>query len=121
MSTLPATGLPPGCVTNVEATSYNARMSAQPVEREDPLDPQRILEELPEGERDNFLARYREALDWAQDPVGWQYLHRTLRLWSMRAQAMKRPGFHEAEEAALNGTGGGMLLEDAIRLYRRSA
>ena len=48
-------------------------MSAQPAEYyEDPLDPQRILRELPDRERANFLAAYRAALDGARDPAGWQ-------------------------------------------------
>ena len=47
-------------------------MVAQPVEHhEDPLDPQRILRELPGREQPNFLAAYREALDGARDPAGW--------------------------------------------------
>lgn len=46
-------------------------MSAQPAEaHEDPLDPQRILRDLPDRERANFLAAYREALDGARDPAG---------------------------------------------------
>jgi len=62
-------------------------MAAEPVEHyEDPLDPQRILRELPGRERANFLAAYREA-----------------------------------QEAALAGTGGRMLLEDDIRLRRTQA
>jgi hypothetical protein len=32
-----------------------------------------------------------------------------------------RPGFYETQEAALAGTGGGMLLEDYIRLRRTQA
>ena len=32
-----------------------------------------------------------------------------------------RSGFYEAQEAALTGTGGGMLLEDYIRLRRTQA
>ena len=44
-------------------------MAAQPVEHhEDPLDPQRILRELPGQERANFLAAYREALDGRRGP-----------------------------------------------------
>jgi Family of unknown function (DUF6247) len=96
-------------------------VSALPSDHEDPLDPQLILSMLPEPEREPFLARYREALSEARDPASWQYLRRVLRLWKMRAEALRRPGFVEAEEAALNGTGGGMLLDDAIRLYRRTA
>ena len=34
--------------------------------------------------------------------------------------AVNRPGFYEAQEAALTGTGG-MLLEDYIRLRRTQA
>ena len=32
--------------------------------------------------------------------------------------ATNRPGFYQAQEAALAGTGGGMLLEDYIQLRR---
>jgi len=104
------------------AGSYHDAMSAQPAEHpEDPLDPQRILRELPDRERANFLAAYREALDGARDPAGWGHLRRVLRLWSGMVIATNRPGFYEAQEAALSGTGGGMLLEDYIRLRRTQA
>src|SRR5690242_20018265 len=94
-------------------------MAAEPVEHyEDPLDPQRILRELPGRERANFLAAYREALDGARDPAGWGNLRRVLRLWSGMVIATNRPGFYEAQEAALTGAGGGMLLEDYIQLRR---
>jgi len=94
-------------------------MSAQLAEyHEDPLDPQRILRELPDRERGNFLAAYREALDNARDPAGWGQLRRVLLLWSGMVIAANRPGFYEAQEAALSGTGGGMLLEDYIRVRR---
>ena len=97
-------------------------MTAQPAEHpEDPLDPQRILRELPGRERANFLAAYREALDGARDPAGWGHLRRVLRLWSGMVITVNRPGFYEAQEAALTGTGGGMLLEDYIRLRRTQA
>jgi Family of unknown function (DUF6247) len=97
-------------------------MVAQPVEHhEDPLDPQRILRELPSRECGSFLAAYREALDGARDPAGWGNLQRVLRLWSGMAIATNRPGFYEAQEAALAGTGGGMLLEDYVRLRRTEA
>jgi hypothetical protein len=93
-------------------------LPAYPPPAEDPLDPERILRELPERERENFLAVYREAVDGARDPSGWAYLRRVLRLWRYHAEATKDPGYWEAREAALRGTGGGMLLEDAVRLYR---
>jgi hypothetical protein len=95
-------------------------MSAQPAEREDPLDPERILRALPGRERENFLGQYREALEGARDPAGWKHLRRILRLWSFMAIAANRPGFYEAQEAAMAGSGGGMLLEDYIRLSRGS-
>jgi hypothetical protein len=54
------------------AGPYYAAMSAQHAEHlDDPLDPQRILGELPDRERANFLAAYREALDGLRDPAGW--------------------------------------------------
>jgi hypothetical protein len=97
-------------------------MAAEPVEHyEDPLDPQRILRDLPGRERANFLAAYREALDGARDPAGWGHLRRVLRLWNGMAMAANRPGFYEAQEAALTRTGGGILLEDYIRLRRTQA
>lgn len=97
-------------------------MAAEPSEHyEDPPDPQRILRELPGQERTNFLAAYREALDGAQDPARWGNLRRVLRLWSGMAMATNRPGFYEVQEAALAGTGGGMLLEDYVRLRRTQA
>ena len=101
---------------------YYDAMSAQPAEHpEDPLDPQRILRELPDRERANFLAAYREALDGARDPAGWGHLRSVLRLWSGMVIATNRPGFYEAQEAALAGTGGGMLLSDYIGLRRTQA
>jgi len=97
-------------------------MSAQPAEpHEDSLDPQRILRELPDPERANFLTAYQEALDGARDPAGWGHLQRVLRLWSGIVIATNRPGFYEAQEAALTGMGGGMLLEDYIRVRRSRA
>ena len=97
-------------------------MAAEPVEHyEDPLDPQRIFRELPGRERADFLAAYREALDGARDPAGWGNLRRVLRLWSRMVIATNHPGFYEAQEAALTGTGGGMLLEDYIQMRRTQA
>lgn len=93
-------------------------MSAQPVEHDDPLDPVRILADLPEREHQDFLAVYRDAVEGARDPEGWEYLRRVLRAWRLLATAASRPGFYEAQAAARNGTGGGMLLEDYIRLRR---
>jgi hypothetical protein len=93
-------------------------MSALPADpqHQDPLDPERILRELPERERESFLSQYREALDGARDPAGWKHLRRVLRLWSWMVVAASQPGYYEAREQALAGTGEGMMLEDYIRL-----
>ena len=95
-------------------------MTALPAdpEHEDSLDPERILNVLPEGERATFLAEYRRAVDAARDPASWKDLRRFLRLWAFRAIAVAQPGYYEARAAARAGTGGGMLLQDAIRQYR---
>jgi Family of unknown function (DUF6247) len=97
-----------------EAHERTACRSAAP----SPLDPERILRELPERERENFLSQYREALDGARDPAGWKHLRRVLRLWSWMVVAANQPGYYEAREQALAGTGEGMILEDYIRLRR---
>ena len=96
-------------------------MTALPIDpppREDPLDPERILQALPERERETFLAQYQRAVDAAHDPAGWKHLRRFLRLWAMRAIAVAQPGYYEARDLARGGTGGGMPLEDALRQYR---
>src|SRR5579859_551461 len=95
-------------------------MSAQPVDPVggDPLDRQRILDELPGDECGFFLAQYREAVEGARDPAGWKQLDRLLRRWRYHAEAVKDPGYAEALEAARGPVSGGMLLEDAVRLYR---
>ena len=49
--------------------SFVTALPAEP-HYQDPLDPERILRELPERERENFLSQYREALDGARDPAG---------------------------------------------------
>jgi Family of unknown function (DUF6247) len=105
---LPVLGLAWAVVTALPADS----------QQEDPLDPERILRVLPDRERETFLAQYQQAVDGAHDPAGWKHLKRFLRLWAGRAIAANRPGFYEARDRALAGTGGGMLLEDAIRQYR---
>jgi Family of unknown function (DUF6247) len=95
-------------------------VTALPVEppHDDPLDPQRILGELPAPERGTFLAQYRRAVDGARDPAGWGELRRVLRLWSLHVVAASQPGYQQARDAALAGTGGGMLLDDAVRQLR---
>jgi len=93
-------------------------LPADPPQHEDPYDPERILRALPGREQETFLAEYRRAVDYSRDPARWPELRRFLRLWSFRAIAVNQPGYYEAWEQANAGTGGGMFLEDAIKLYR---
>jgi hypothetical protein len=109
----PGPGAWPG-VSMGNVTAWPADLPQQ----EDPLDPGRILHDLPECERQTFLAEYQQAVDEARDPGSWPELRRFLRLWAMRAVAVAEPGYYEAWEHARAGTGGGMLLEDAIRQHR---
>ena len=84
----------------------------------DPLDPQRILDDLPAGEHGFFLDQYREAVDKARDPAGWKQLRRVLRLWRFHADAAGDPGYRAALDAACGPVSGGMALEAAVRTYR---
>lgn len=91
-------------------------MSAQPAEPPaSPLDPVRILAELPEGDREDFRAAYREAVAAAADPEGFAALWRLLRLWHGHALMAAQPGYAEAVEAVRRPVSGGMLLEDFLR------
>jgi hypothetical protein len=93
-------------------------VSAQPAEREDPLDPQLILDQLPADERGFFLDQYRDAVGHALDPAGWKQLRRFLLRWRFHADAVEDPVYREALDAARGPVGGGMLLQDAVRVYR---
>src|SRR5271157_617011 len=97
---------------------YDDTVSAQPAERQDPLDPQRILDQLPTEERGFFLDQYREALENARDQGGWKQLRRVLQLWRFHADAVEDPGYREALDAARGQVSGGMTLEEAVRVYR---
>jgi uncharacterized protein DUF6247 len=97
---------------------YDDSVSAQPAEREDPLDPQLILNQLPVDERRFFLDQYRQAVDSARDPAGWKQLRRVLLRWRFHADAASDPAYREALDAARGPVGSGMLLEDAVRVYR---
>jgi hypothetical protein len=113
----------PGYLSSVLPTApsparYDEIVSAQPVELEDPLDPQRILDQLPADERGFFLDQYREAVDNARDPAGWKQLRRILRLWRFHADAARDPGYREALDRARGPVSGGMPLEEAVGVYR---
>jgi hypothetical protein len=100
------------------AARYDGTVSAQPAEREDPLDPQRILDQLPADERGFFLDQYREAVENARDPASWKQLRRVLQRWRFHADAVEDPGYQEALDAARGPVSGGMPLEGAVRAYR---
>ena len=96
-------------------------MTGLPVEHCDPLDPVRILADLPEEERSFFVAQYRELAEAARDPAGWEALHRYLRRIRFHADEASKPGYREAVETAVNGAGGGVPLEEVIRHYRSAS
>ncbi|MGW2311874.1 DUF6247 family protein [Actinomadura luteofluorescens] len=74
-------------------------MSVQPLHQEpDPRDPQVIVDSLPEGERDFFLAQYRERAHAAADDLtGYKALQRFLNVWSIRART-QRPSSKEIQD-----------------------
>ncbi len=73
-----------------------------------------ILRDLPERERDYWLAQYREALEAARDPAGYPRLQMILRVGHLMTIACNRPGYYEAMEAARNGTESGIPAEDVF-------
>src|SRR5580692_785056 len=85
---------------------YDDSVSAQPAEREDPLDPQLILDQLPMDERGFFLDQYQDAVDNARDPAGWKQLRRVLLRWRFHADAVGDPAYREALDAARGPVGG---------------
>lgn len=89
-------------------------MSAEPVQDEDPNDPQVILRDLPEQERAEFLRQYHEAVDVAHDPAGYRWLQRLLRVWRLTAIATSSSGYYEELEAVRNGTARTVPADDAI-------
>lgn len=98
-------------------------MSALPAEspHENPRDPRVILAQLPdEDERSAFLRQYREALDAARDPDGWEELSRVLRLWHGHILMMRQPGYREARERARRPETGTWLSLDQALAHARS-
>jgi hypothetical protein len=95
-------------------------MAALPTDPEhwDLLSPERMLRALPERERETFWRSTGSRLMKHATRLAGRSCNGFLRLWAFRAIAVAQPGYYEAREAARNGTGGGMLLEDAIRLHR---
>jgi hypothetical protein len=89
-------------------------MSAEPVQVEDPNDPEAILRDLPEQERAQFLRQYHEAVDAAHDLGGYRRLQRLLHAWRLTAIATSRAGYYEELEAVRNGTAVTTPAEHAI-------
>ena len=81
-----------------------ADMAAEPVQREDPDDPDVIMRYLPEREHAQFLRQYHQAVDAAHDPAGYRLLRRLLHAWRLTAIAASRPGYYEELDAVRNGT-----------------
>jgi hypothetical protein len=79
-------------------------MSAEPVQMDDPNDPEAILRDLPERERGEFLRQYHEAVDAAHDPAGYRQLQRLLHAWRLTVIATSRVGYYEELDSVRNGT-----------------
>ena len=90
------------------------RMSAEPVQVEDPNDPEVILRDLPEQERAEFLRQYHEAVDAAQDPVVYRKLRRLLDAWRLTVIATSRAGYYEELAAVQNGRAQTRPAEEAF-------
>ncbi len=89
-------------------------MSAQPVHHEDPTDPEVILRDLPQREREHFLSEYHAAVDAAHELAGYRALQRLLHRWSLVVVATNRPGYYEELEAAASGTLATVPIETVI-------
>jgi predicted Zn-dependent protease len=89
-------------------------MSAEPVQVEDPNDPEVILPDLPERERDQFLRQYHEAVDAAHDPAGYRRLQQFLHAWRLTVIATSQAGYYEELDAVRNGLARTMPAEEAI-------
>lgn len=89
-------------------------MSAQPIDQEDPRDPEVILERLPEQERGEFLRQYQEAVEAAHDPAGYKRLQQVLHVWSLAVIATNRPGYYDNLGAVTKGTARTVPVEAAV-------
>ncbi|MGO9783283.1 MAG: DUF6247 family protein [Streptosporangiaceae bacterium] len=89
-------------------------MSAEPVQAEDPNDPEVILRDLPEQERAQFLRQYHEAVDAAHDPAGYRRLQRLLHAWRLTVIATSKAGYYEELQAVRAGTARTVPADEAI-------
>jgi hypothetical protein len=93
---------------------YVGRMSAEPVQPEDPNDPEIILRDLPEQERSQFLRQYHQAVDAAHDPSGYRRLQQLLHAWRLTVIATSRAGYYDELEAVRSGTAQTTPAQEAI-------
>ena len=89
-------------------------MSAEPVQAEDPNDPEVILRDLPAQERAQFLRQYHEAVDAAHDPAGYRRLQRLLHAWRLTVIATSKAGYYEELQAVRAGTARTVPADEAI-------
>ena len=89
-------------------------MSAEPVQAEDPVDPEVILRDLPEQERAQFLRQYHEAVDAAHDPAGYRRLQRLLHAWRLTVIATSKAGYYEEPQSVRAGTARTVPADEAI-------
>ncbi len=89
-------------------------MSAEPVQGQDPYNPQAILRDLPEQECGQFLQQYHEAVDAAHDLAGYRRLQRLLHAWRLTIIATSRVGYSEELEAVRDGTARTIPADEAI-------
>jgi hypothetical protein len=89
-------------------------MSAEPVQVEDPNDPEVILRDLPAQERGQFLRQYHEAVDAAHDPASYRRLRQLLHAWRLTVIATSRAGYYEEPEAVRSGTAQTTPAEELI-------
>jgi hypothetical protein len=89
-------------------------MSAEPVQVEDPNDPEAILRDLPEHERAQFLRQYHAAVEAAHDPASYRRLQRLLHAWRLTVIAVSIPGYYEELQAVRGGTARVISADEAI-------
>jgi hypothetical protein len=89
-------------------------MPAEPVQAEDPNDPEVILRDLPEQEREEFLRQYHLAVDCAHDPAGYRRLRQLLHAWRLTVIATSEAGYHEELEAVRSGTARTRPAEEVV-------
>ncbi|HEU5417259.1 MAG TPA: DUF6247 family protein [Streptosporangiaceae bacterium] len=93
-------------------------MSAEPIQPEDPNDPEVILQGLPERERGQFLGQYHQAVDAAHDPAGYRQLQRLLHAWSLAVIATNEPGYYEEIDAVRAGAVRTVPADEALPGWR---